>query len=627
MCGIAGIMSGASISAAMVRRMIDPLHHRGPDDEGVWLDDQARVGLGHRRLAIVDLSQAGHQPMLSLEGRYVLSFNGEIYNHVAVRSEVESAGGGPAAARRPWRGHSDTETLLEAIALWGLPRALNKCVGMFALALWDRRERRLHLARDRFGEKPLYYGWAGGDFVFASELKALTADPRFDGEIDRDALHVFAARGYVPAPLSIYRSVRKLEPASILTVTDDLSATREPYWSYRETLKAGMHDPITSPAQAVVAVEQGLAEAVRGQSVADVSVGVFLSGGIDSSIVVAMYRGYGAGTPRTFSIGFEEAGFDEAGHARAVAAHFGANHHEHYVEAREARDTIPLLPVIYDEPLADPSQIPMILLSRMARREIKVALSGDGGDELFGGYRRYVSAARSSKMLARLPGPARRVGAAALSGLYRRPGPGMQRAIWRLGHAADLTILYSSFRDEWTGGGSPVLGHGLESPPMLDLELERGAPAIARMMYADAMTYLPDDILCKIDRAAMASGLETRAPFLDHRLAEVAARIPSGMNVRAGVGKQVLRRLLFGLAPRHLFDRPKAGFSVPMGAWLRGPLRPWAEELLDHAGLARQGFFDADRVHRRWRAHLAGEADATWSIWPILMFQAWKAPR
>lgn len=636
MCGIAGIVSVTPINAAIVRRMIDPLRHRGPDDEGVWLDEQARIGLGHRRLAIVDLSASGHQPMSSHNGRYVLNFNGEIYNHAALRSEIEAGGGGPAAAQSAWRGHSDTETLIEAIALWGLPRALQKCAGMFALGLWDRQERTLRLARDRFGEKPLYYGWAGEDFVFASELKALSTHPGFDNAIDRNALHAFAARGYVPSPLSIYRSIRKLEPASILTLTfpgggergerENARITREPYWSYRETVEAGMSDPIAEPGRALIALEDALAEAIRGQSAADVPVGAFLSGGIDSSTVVAMYRKYGAGTVRTYSIGFEEPGFDEARHARAVAAYFGTEHHEFYVGARETRDMVPLLPSIYDEPFADPSQIPTALLSRMARQDIKVALSGDGGDELFGGYGRYVTAARSWTVLERLPARARRAAAAGLSRFMPNPHTKMQRTIWRIGHVNSLTALYTSFRDEWTGEGSPVLGADFEdAPPMLDLKVGSGAPAIVRMMYADAMSYLPDDILCKVDRAAMASSLETRVPFLDHRVAAVAARIPIKMNIRGGAGKQILKELLFSHAPRHLFDRPKAGFSVPVGAWIRGPLRPWAEDLLDRSRLSHEGYFDADRVRKRWREHLAGERDGTWSIWPILMFQAWKA--
>ncbi|MDT9599646.1 asparagine synthase (glutamine-hydrolyzing) [Sphingosinicella rhizophila] len=652
MCGIAGIIAGGGLDAASVKRMTDPIAHRGPDDEGVWLDAQAGVGLGHRRLAIVDLSPLGHQPMGSSDGRYILSYNGEIYNHAALRGELEAAGLAPA-----WRGHSDTETLVECIAAWGLETTLRKCVGMFALGLWDRKERLLHLARDRFGEKPLYYGWTGGDFVFASELKALRSHPRFANEIDRSALRLFAARTYIPAPLSIYRHIYKLQPGCILTASTDVAKTapsgaprigsREgglsiaAYWSYRAVVAQGLADPIGQEDEALERLEAALAEAIKGQAVADVPVGAFLSGGIDSSTVVALYQKYSSGKVSTFTIGFEEAGFNEAEYAKQVARHFGTAHHENYVTFREAQALIPSLPAMYDEPFADSSQIPTHLVSRFAREQVTVALSGDGGDELFGGYNRYFGTARLWSQMKRLPRPVRALAGGGLGHLPpgfwnglsdvlpggRRPphfGVKVQKTFRTLGAASGLGDVFTTFLNEWSGERSPVLDAG-GAPGECAFDLDIGAaPDAVRMMYCDAVSYLPDDILCKVDRAAMAVSLETRVPFLDHRVAELAARMPVEMKIKGGVGKHILRRLLYREAPAAMFERPKAGFAVPVGEWIRGPLRPWAESLLDHGRLADQGLFDAAIVHRRWQQHLRGERDSTPALWALLMFQAWQ---
>ena len=655
MCGLAGIVGDGARDQAALARMAGPIAHRGPDDEGFWSDPEAGVGFAHRRLSIVDLSPAGHQPMASKDGRWVLSYNGEIYNHAALRAELEAAG----AAGGPWRGHSDTETLLECIAAWGLKAALQKAVGMFALALWDRRDRILHLARDRFGEKPLYYGWVGGDFLFASELKAIRSHPRFANPVDRRALRLFASRTYVPAPLSIYRDIYKLEPGCILSGragglrhvpseipaagTHSASLAIDRYWSYREAVASGLADPIADEEQALERLEAALAEAIGGQSMADVPVGAFLSGGIDSSTVVALYNKYSTGRVRTFTIGFEEAGFDEAGYAKKVAAHFGTEHHERYVTVREAQRVIPLLPAMYDEPFADSSQIPTHLVSRFAREQVTVALSGDGGDELFGGYNRYVQAARLWAQLKRLPAPLRALAGRSLGGMppaawnrlagllpgARRPphfGTKVQKALRTMGGADSLANVFDTFLDEWSAERSPVLG-GEDVPGQCAFDLEPGgaAPDAVRMMYCDARSYLPDDILCKVDRAAMAVSLETRVPFLDHRVAELAARIPLGMKIRGGTGKHILRRLLYREAPAALFERPKAGFGIPVGEWIKGPLRPWAEELLDRRRLASEGWFDADIVHARWNQHLRGERDSTPALWAILMFQAWAA--
>jgi asparagine synthase (glutamine-hydrolysing) len=553
----------------------------------------------------------------------------------------------------PWSGHSDTETLLECIAAWGLRATLGKCVGMFALALWDRRDRKLMLARDRFGEKPLYYGRVGGNFLFASELKAMRSHPGFDNPIDRGALRMLAARTYIPAPLSIYEGIYKLEPGCILTVDRDAASAPiasapadgaggpirlERYWSYRSVVSEGLADPIIDEHEALERLEQVLAQAIGGQGVADVPVGAFLSGGIDSSTIVALYQKYSSNKVRTFSIGFEDRAFNEAEYAKAVARHFGTDHNERYVTVRETQEVIPLLPSIYDEPFADSSQIPTHLVSRFAREQVTVALSGDAGDELFGGYNRYLGAASLWGRLEKLPAPVRasigrgagQMPPAMWNGLAkllrggRQPhfGTKVQKALRTFGGANSLEDVYESFLDEWSGEKSPVLGAG---PVPVRFDLDPGAKAAdtVRMMYADAVSYLPDDILCKVDRAAMAVSLETRVPFLDHRVAALAARIPIQMKISNGKGKQILRKLLYREAPAELFERPKTGFGIPVGEWVRGPLRDWAENLLDERRLREGGFFDPLQVRRRWAEHLARKRDASQTLWAVLMFQAW----
>jgi asparagine synthase (glutamine-hydrolysing) len=513
---------------------------------------------------------------------------------------------------------------------------------MFAFALWDRQTRTLQLVRDRFGEKPLYYGWAGRDFVFASELKAIRRHPDFDPEIDRRALRAFASRTNVPAPHSIYRRMFKLEPGCILTLADldpfETPPTGKPmlrrYWSYPDVVREGLADPIGDEREALAALEAALTTAIDGQSVADVPVGAFLSGGIDSSTVTAFYQERSATPVRTYSIGFEEAGFNEADDARAVAAHLGTIHREHVVTAAEARDVIPLLPTIYDEPFADSSQIPTYIVSRFARGEVKVALTGDGGDELFAGYNRHVSAPALWRAVRRVPRPLR---AAAGSTLGRLPssfwsavasaapgrtapnaGARLHKALRIAGHARDYGDIYDSFLDEWAGEQSPVRAEA----PTASRRPEVADESVATMLR-DATGYLPDDILAKVDRASMAVSLETRVPFLDHRLAAVAARIPLAMKVSGGEGKQILRKALFARAPAALFDRPKAGFAVPVGEWIKGPLRGWTESLLEARRLESEGYFDAAMVRRRWSDHLSGRRDSTAAIWSILMFQAW----
>jgi asparagine synthase (glutamine-hydrolysing) len=650
-CGIAGILSSGGVSREMLQRMIGPMAHRGPDGEGVWIDTEAGVGFGHRRLSIMDLSSQGRQPMQSADARFILTYNGEIYNHAELRLELEAAEGRPGTG---WRGHSDTETLIEAIAAWGLERALQKCVGMFAFALWDREQRKLFLVRDRFGEKPIYYGWAGSDFLFGSELKALISHPQFSGRISRTALALFAGANYIPAPFSIYDGIFKLEPGCILTVTRQAAALPlsippeegrfeqgirlERYWSYADLVLRGLNDPIEDEHVALEELERTLATAVQGQSRADVPVGAFLSGGIDSSIVVALYQKYSSVPMRTYTIGFEQGAFNEADDAKRVATHLGTIHHERYVTVAETRDVIPLLPTIYDEPFADSSQIPTYLVSRFAREQVTVGLTGDGGDELFAGYNRHFAAPRLWQRLQSVPQPLRSAAGSALAGIpskmwsgvgwllpgRRQPhfGGKLQKAFRVAATACTFDEVYCSFLDEWSFEDSPVLGTG---PPVSRIDLEPGThmPTAVRTMYRDAMTYLPGDVLTKVDRASMAVSLETRVPFLDHRVAELAARIPIGLKVRDGRGKHILRQLLYRLVPRELVDRPKAGFGIPVGEWIKGPLRPWAEELLDPRPMAQEGWLDPRVVRRRWEMHLSGRRDSTAAIWAILMFQAW----
>jgi asparagine synthase (glutamine-hydrolysing) len=523
---------------------------------------------------------------------------------------------------------------------------------MFAFALWDQSERRLQLVRDRFGEKPLYYGWVGRDFVFASELKAIRSHPEFAGEIDRGALNLYASRTYIPAPHTIYRRLFKLEPGCILAVEPGAEPTTiapsdgntvrglrlTRYWSYRQVVEDGLAIPIHDEDAAILALDAALGQAISDQAEADVPVGAFLSGGVDSSTIVALYQRQASRPVRTFSIGFAEDGFNEADHARAVARHLGTIHHEQIVTAQDALDVIPSLPRMYDEPFADSSQIPTYLVSRFARGQVTVAMTGDGGDELFAGYNRHFRAPALWNQVRRVPRPVRQIlgatlgrlpssllgGAAGLLPGTRQPhvGAKLQKGLRVAAGSRGFDDVYESFLDEWHGERSPVL----DDEPAgggFDLHVGRGANDAVRMMYCDSVSYLPDDILCKVDRASMAVSLETRVPFLDHRVAELAARIPIGMKVQDGRGKHILRQLLYRHVPAELIDRPKAGFGVPVGEWIKGPLRPWAEDLLEPSTMKAEGWLDPALVQRRWREHLSGQRDSTPALWAVLMFQAW----
>ncbi len=655
MCGVTGFVEGgpAPDPEGRIRAMTAALAHRGPDGEGHWIGEG--VALGHRRLAILELSEAGAQPMESASGRFVMAFNGEIYNHGELREMLSAEGAAPS-----WRGEADTETLLAGIEAWGLDETLRRSAGMFALALWDRRERQLLLARDRMGEKPLYWGSAGGAFVFGSELKALGQHPGFPSGVSREALMQYLRFGHVPAPRSIHPGVFKLEPGCILELRTDrpppqnvhplrpgdadgpLSIRR--WWSLSEAVEAGLRDPVADEAQGDALLAEALGAAVTRQMAADVPLGAFLSGGIDSSLIVALMQERSLRPVQTFTIGFEEAAFNEAPHAAAVARHLGTDHHEMTVTSAEAREVIPLLPDLYDEPFADSSQVPTHLVCRAARAQVQVALSGDAGDELFGGYNRYFWGPRIWNRLAWLPRPARRalgVGIAAmpvagwdsLAGLVGRVGgPRVARAgdkahrlAARLRHVRTMDDLYRSLVTEWPDPGRLMPGAPPEPPSLLDDLLPDGLtdPA-ARMMVQDMRVYLPDDILCKVDRAAMGIGLETRAPFLDPDVITLALRMPMSQKIAGGQGKQALRRLLYARVPRELIERPKAGFGIPVGEWLRGPLRPWAEDLLAPRHLSRDGLLDPVPIRRAWDEHLSGRRDWASRLWPVLMFAAWR---
>jgi asparagine synthase (glutamine-hydrolysing) len=640
MCGIAGIVGDPTVSAGVIGRMAASLAHRGPDDEGVWLDREAGVGLGHRRLSIVDLSAAGHQPMSSHSGRLVISFNGEIYNHQELRSELAQQGYAPE-----WRGHSDTETLLAGFDRWGIVPTLRRASGMFALALWDRQERVLTLARDRLGEKPLYFGRAAGGtgpFLFASELKALKCYPGFEPEIDRRALALMLRYLAVPAPFSIYRGVSKLEAGAVLTLAPGaLEPIIERYWSGADVARAGVREPASlGIGEATDELERRLERAVGRQLMADVPLGAFLSGGVDSSTIVAIMQKLSSRPVKTFTMGFDAVGFDEAVHARAVAKHLGTDHHEVYVTAGDALDVIPKLPAIYDEPFADSSQIPTFLVSTIARRQVTVALSGDGGDELFGGYDRYALAATLWKKISAVPLPLRNAAASALSvvppaignKLPSRAGGLLPRAL-RVAQFGDklhkgapllrsgsLDELYNSIMSQWREPG-PVIGVAVAGRAD-DRSLE-GLDGVERMMAGDMLDYLPNDILVKVDRAAMAVSLETRMPLLDPEVVEFAWKLPLALKVRSGESKLVLREVLYRHIPRALIDRPKMGFGVPLDWWLRGPLRDWAESMLSEGRLRAEGYFDPRMVREVWASELRGNSKHGLKIWTVLMFQAW----
>jgi len=638
MCGICGFWQNGAGSRseldARAKLMSRALVHRGPDGSGSWVDADAGLAFGHRRLAIVDLTETGKQPMSSASGRFVITYNGEIYNHIELRKELQATG-------RSFRGTSDTEVIVEGCDEWGVEAMARRMIGMFSFGLWDQKYRRLSLVRDRLGIKPLYWSLNDGTLVFGSELKALTAQEHFSAQIDRDALAHFMRDGYVPAPLSIYKGVFKLSPGSILQIGADRSPKIFTFWSLDDVARTGGEALLDcGDGEAVDQLENLLTDAVERRMIADVPLGAFLSGGIDSSVVAALMQKASRTPVRTFSIGFEDPKFDEAIHARAVARHLGTDHTEFYVSPEEARAVIPRLPVMYDEPFADASQIPTFLVSRLARQRVSVCLSGDGGDELFAGYTRYAQARTLSRLRSWCPWVVRALIGAGLRGLPVTawdkvfglvPGAGARGLNGDRMHklapliAAGEQEAYAGLMSQWPGAGALVKGAARLGGKSDGHGGRKGGDDLVRQLqFRDMATYLPDDILTKLDRATMAVSLEGRVPMIDHRVVEFAARLPMALKVRDGETKWLLRQVLYRHVPRSLVDRPKMGFGVPIGEWLRGPLRDWAEDLLSGPDTDLDDLLDQAAISRMWREHLSGNRNWHAILWNVLMFQAWR---
>ena len=644
MCGICGFIEPKGFKKFEARDILELMNskliHRGPDASGVWLEPQNKVALGHRRLSVLDLSSAGNQPMISDSERYVLAFNGEIYNHRELRNELQKS------SVPSWRGHSDTETFLSAIEKWGLTEALAKSTGMFAFALWDSKERILTLARDRMGEKPLYYGWQGGVFIFGSELKALRVHPSFEHELDRGSLPLFLKYKYVPAPHTIYKGIKKLEPGKILRISSNSDNSQklnpETYWSFREMVESGASSPFQGDrSEAVSEIERILGEAVSQQSIADVPLGAFLSGGIDSSTIVTLMQSKASHSVKTFTIGFGEKGYNEAVHAKAVAQHLGTDHHELYVTPRDAMDVIPSLSDIFDEPFADSSQIPTYLVAKMAKENVTVSLSGDGGDELFGGYNRYSASNKFWDLNSRIPSFLRGFLSLGINyiphglanGIFRatqrrsgKSGGDYLKRIQSMLMAKGMSGFYASYISEWQQIDRLLIYdfYNIESDKFTGGNWQNELGYREAMMYSDSTNYLPDDILAKVDRTAMSVSLETRVPMMDHNFQRFCWSLPEEIRLAEGIGsKSLLKELVYKFIPKQLLDRPKMGFGIPVGKWLVEELRDWAEDLLSERSLAQTNVFDSKRVRKIWHWHLTERFNYTDSLWTILVFQQW----
>lgn len=637
MCGIAGYWDKRGAELTVAEQMALRIQHRGPDGSGVWRNKAGDLAMAHRRLAILDLSPAGHQPMISPCERYTLVFNGEIYNHLALRASLEQEGG-----HFDWRGHSDTETLLAALRHWGLEKTLQSLNGMFAFALWDNQDQCLFLARDRMGEKPLYYGHNNGCFFFGSELKSFKAHPHWQAEIDRDALTLYMRHNNVPAPWSIYKGIKKLPPAHFVAVRETGRQVSEPhcYWNLAAVAEHGVARPIMDAETLTDQLDSLLREAVYSRMASDVPLGAFLSGGYDSTIVASLMQAQSSRPVKTFTIGFNEQGYNEAVHAKAVAKHLGTDHTELYVSAEEAMAVIPRLPSVWDEPFSDSSQIPTLLVSELARRHVTVSLSGDGGDELFYGYSRYTQGYQIWSKLKFFPLPVRRAMGALMQVFPGAPVEYLMRFLSKqlqIAHFADRLPkfgdvikqkteagYYQNLISHWKNPDQLVLG---ATEPQTIFNYPELHPKLAdfreQMMYLDSMTYLPDDILTKVDRASMAVSLEARVPLLDHRVVEFAWKTPMSFKYREGKGKWLLREVLYRYVPRELMDRPKMGFGVPIEDWLQGPLRDWAEALVDEKRLREEGFFNPAPIRKMWQEHISGKRRWHYYLWDVLMFQAW----
>ncbi|MBU3568199.1 asparagine synthase (glutamine-hydrolyzing) [Polynucleobacter alcilacus] len=643
MCGIVGFLSSNQElfgdAKEALSGMIDAIRHRGPDDQGLWFDSGQLIGIGHARLSILDLSSLGHQPMGSVSGRYQIVFNGEIYNHLELRKKLPST----------WRGSSDTETLLAGFEAWGIVETIKKCVGMFAFAVWDSYLECLTLGRDRIGEKPLYYGLLSRNgfnlFLFASDLRSLKSHPMFNAEVDRDALCLFMRYGYIPSPYSIYQGIKKLNPGTLITITkSNLHQYSEQYWSpdFIETSRDNRVSPVDS-CKAVERLDSLLNITISQESIADVPIGVFLSGGIDSSAIAAILQSQTAMPINTFTVGFEEAGFNEADSAACIAKYLGTSHEELYVTSRQALDTVPSMAKIFSEPFSDPSQIPTYLLAKFARKKVSVALSGDGGDELFGGYNRYLFTQRFWRWISIFPVESRRLVAnlllsaspdrwdsiiASLNWIAptflkgANKGPLIHKGANVLA-CEDIKSLQIEAMSRWKNPESLVINGREPILKSYDEAILDSHSGLERMMISDIKSYLPDDVLVKFDRATMAASLEGRSPYLDHRVVEFALSLPLVLKFKNGEGKWILRKVLEKYMPRDLIDRPKMGFGVPISEWLRGPLKEWASELLDETRLRREGFFQAEPIREKWLEHLSGRRNWQDCLWTVLMFQAW----
>jgi len=641
-CGITGFWQTNQSSESKLEKvataMAEKLNHRGPDDTGTWIDSSKGIALAHTRLSILDLSDAGHQPMLSESGRYVLIFNGEIYNHLDMRENLT----------KEWIGHSDTETILASVEAVGIEKTLQNAVGMFSIVIWDTVENVLTLARDRMGEKPLYYGFQGHTLLFSSELKAMKEHPEFVGEIDRDVLCLYLRHSYVPAPFSIYKGINKLTQGTYIQYKlvdnqiSSLTSEPVPYWKLAEVVIKGSQEPFTgTDSEAIDLVENQLKKSIKDQMISDVPLGAFLSGGVDSSLIVALMQNQSDKPIKTFSIGFNEKGYDEAIYAKKVAEHIGTEHTEHYVSWEDAMNVIPELANMYDEPFADSSQIPTYLVSKIARRNVVVSLSGDAGDELFCGYNRYLFSDKW-KHIQRIPFSLRNLAGKTLRvikpstidnvfkflGKYRvvpaNMGEKVEKLTSYLENVKTSDDLYYSFVSNSINPLDVVL-NAKEPATWLTKTFGKAVSKDTKtnMMYLDAMTYLPDDILVKVDRAAMANSLETRVPFLDHRIIGLAFSLPMKMKLRNKTTKWILRQVLYKYVPKELIERPKAGFSIPVGEWIKGPLREWAEELINKERLDNEGYFDSEYIHAKWQEHLTGKRNWTDFLWAVLMFQLW----